>query len=198
MSTFNRPNVTYEVRHKDSMGDTDALKDLVRTVKVQHKKAEEEGAPCSGIVYVHKRDDTTMISASLQKAGIAAEPYHAGLKDKDRKRIQQEWTDGIVKVAIATVAFGMGIDLAHVRYVLHWSMSKTVEGFYQESGRAGRDGLASKSIVYYSKDDAAKFAFLIRKNSERNEAKGKKSAIDGNNLDALNKMVEYCTTSCCR
>ena len=90
------------------------------------------------------------------------------------------------------------IMLAHVRYVLHWSMSKTVEGFYQESGRAGRDGLASKSILYYSKGDATKFAFLIRKNSERNEAKGKKSVGDDHSLDALNKMVELCTISCCR
>jgi ATP-dependent DNA helicase RecQ len=198
MSTFNRPNVSYEVRYRDSMGDVEALKDLVKTVQTQHQKAQREGVPCSGIVYVHKRDDTTMISATLQKAGIAAAPYHAGLKDKDRTRIQQEWTDGIINVAIATVAFGMGIDLAHVRYVLHWSMSKTVEGFYQESGRAGRDGLASKSILYYSKGDATKFAFLIRKNSEKNEAKGKKSVGDDHSLDALNKMVEFCTISCCR
>lgn len=107
-----------------------------------------------------------------------------------------------MKVAVATVAFGMGIDLAHVRYVLHWSMSKTVEGFYQESGRAGRDGLKSKSILYYSRDDASKFQFLIRKNAERKANDGKSAAhannLDERNMDALTKMIEYCTEPCCR
>jgi len=123
--TFNRANVNYEVRYKDSMGDDEALKDLIKTIKYEHGKADKEGAPCSGIVYVHKRDDTAMIVAKLLKvrkrvqfqfwnivldpdlfisfaffqAGVAAAPYHAGLKDGDRKRIQQEWTDGKVKVA---------------------------------------------------------------------------------------------------
>lgn len=198
MSTFNRPNLSYEVRYKDTMGNDEALKDLVKTIKAEHANALKDKRPCSGIVYVHKRDDTTIISKTLKKAGIKAAPYHAGLKDQDRKRIQQDWTDGVINVAIATVAFGMGIDLAHVRYVLHWSMSKTVEGFYQESGRAGRDGLRSKSILYYSKDDASKFAFLIRKNFERNQAQGRKSNTDDHSLDALNKMVEFCTLSCCR
>lgn len=85
MSTFNRPNVSYEVRYKDSMvmgtgGDDAALKDLIRTIQREHRKANVEGVPCSGIVYVHKRDDTTMITKKLQKAGISAAPYHAGLK----------------------------------------------------------------------------------------------------------------------
>eukprot|EP00551_Chaetoceros_affinis_P012543 CAMPEP_0203681344 /NCGR_PEP_ID=MMETSP0090-20130426/42462_1 /ASSEMBLY_ACC=CAM_ASM_001088 /TAXON_ID=426623 /ORGANISM="Chaetoceros affinis, Strain CCMP159" /LENGTH=148 /DNA_ID=CAMNT_0050549795 /DNA_START=179 /DNA_END=622 /DNA_ORIENTATION=+ len=140
MSTFNRPNVQYEIRYKDSMGESSALEDLVKVVQEEHSQAARKNAMCSGIVYVHKRDDTTLIASEIAKVGITAAPYHAGLKDKERKEIQQKWTDGHVKVAVATVAFGMGIDLAHVRYVIHWSMSKSVEGFYQESGRAGRDG----------------------------------------------------------
>lgn len=96
----------------------------------------------------------------------------------------------------------MGIDLAHVRYVIHWSMAKTVEGFYQESGRGGRDGKNSKSILYYSSEDASKFQFLIRKASESKASKTKSSlAIEeehSRSMDALTKMINYCTQPCCR
>ena len=92
----------------------------------------------------------------------------------------------------------MGIDLAHVRYVIHWSMAKTVEGFSQESGRGGRDGNPAKSILYYSKDDAGLFAFIIKKNAEGKAAQKKKQAQDDRALAELQKMVDYCTTACCR
>ena len=93
---------------------------------------------------------------------------------------------------------GMGIDLAHVRYVLHWSMAKTVEGFYQESGRGGRDGLPAKSILYYSKDDASLFAFIIKKGAEGKAARRMQQTQDDRALTELQNMVDYCTTACCR
>jgi len=198
MSTFNRPNIHYEVRFKDNMGDAQALEDLTNVVIGEHKKAFEEKVPCSGIVYVHKRDDTKLIAETITEAGISAAPYHAGMKDKERKEMQRQWMNGEVKVAVATVAFGMGIDLAHVRYVLHWAMSKSVEGFYQESGRGGRDGLQSESILYYSKDDASKFQFLIRKTMEAKASKGKSTSGEHRSMETLDKMIKYCTLTSCR
>jgi ATP-dependent DNA helicase RecQ len=202
MSSFNRPNITYQVRYKDSldaMRPGGSLGDLVQLIKEQHNSSKQ----CSGIIYVHKREDTTFIAKQISEvAGIPAAAYHGGLKAGERTRVQQDWTAGILKVAVATVAFGMGIDLAHVRYVVHWSMAKTVEGFYQESGRAGRDGLEALSVLYYSKDDASRFAFIIRKSAE---AANKKNSGNNNNknpaeqpLEALQQMSNYCMEPSCR
>lgn len=126
--------------------------------------------------------------------------FISGLTKKQRNETQTNWTAGKIKVAIATVAFGMGIDLAHVRYVIHWSMPKSVEAFYQESGRAGRDMLPAKSILYFSKDEASRYAFLIRKAAEDKVKKSKNplQQADDRNLDELQKMVDYCMMQCCR
>ena len=167
MGTFNRPNISYEVRFKDSLNATKphgALMDVVAEVKRQHE-ATKKNEPCSGIIYVHKREDCESLAKQISKAtGLVCLSYHAGLKDAERDATQRKWTEGTCKVAVATVAFGMGIDLPHVRYVIHWTMAKSLDGFYQESGRGGRDGKQAASICYYSKDDADKFAFLVKIN----------------------------------
>ena len=207
IATFNRPNVNYEVRYKSSLEVSrpmGAEGDLVDLVKMQHALALASGEPCAGIVYAHKRSDTESLARRInQEAGVRAAPYHAGLASGKRSEVQRMWTSGEVQVAVATVAFGMGIDLAHVRYVVHWAMAKTVEGFYQESGRGGRDGKSALSVLYYSKEDASKFSFIMRKEME---GKARKRGIDPSvaaleddrSLTALQGMVDYCVKSGCR
>ena len=197
MSSFNRVNISYQVRFKDSfdnMTDHGAVGDLLLFIQQQHKHHLTMSTPCSGIVYCHRRQDTESIAQQITKrTGIKAASYHAGLKDAERSQVQSDWTDGKIHIAVATVAFGMGVDLAHVRYVVHWSLPKTVEGFYQESGRSGRDLKPAVSVLYYSKDDASRFAYIIRTSATPKNKDSSERA-----LEALELMVNYCVLPACR
>ncbi|KAG7342356.1 ATP-dependent DNA helicase RecQ [Nitzschia inconspicua] len=198
VGSFDRPNINYTVKFKD--GIDNPIQDLVKIISKNHQKCESDKAPCSGIVYVHKREDTAMIASAISKAGISASAYHAGLKKDDRLAVQDGWSNGNIQVAVATVAFGMGIDKDCVRYVIHWCIPKSIEGFYQESGRAGRDGQQSHSILYYSSDDVQKFKYLIQKQSSGTNRDGQKK--DQTNLkrklSQLADMERYCTELKCR
>ena len=227
MGSFNRPNISYEVRFKDALAKRPkgALLDLIGEVERQHEGAKE---PRSGIIYVHKREDCDSIAKAISSAtGIYCLAYHAGLKDAERAETQTKWTKGTCQVVVATVAFGMGVDLPHVRYVIHWNISKSLEGFCkfplcvsrkdfqellanqindrnradQESGRAGRDGKEAKSIVYFSKDDASLFSFLVKKNAERKASKEgarvQQQRAD-NRLVEIECMTRFCTIAGCR
>jgi RecQ family ATP-dependent DNA helicase len=199
VGSFNRPNIYYKVRYKDLLDDASpagAMGDLIQFIQERHKRCKEKKVPCSGIIYVHKREDTTQLALAIRKrTGIAAAGYHGGLKHEERAQVQKDWTCGKIPIAIATVAFGMGIDLAHVRYVVHWSLAKTVEAFYQESGRGGRDGLESFSLLYFSKSDVSKFQFLIQQRQSKGPDDDKSSLRA---LEALQKMNEYATSGLCR
>jgi len=153
---FNRPNLRYAVFEK-----RDAFKQLLEWCTA---RASE-----SGIVYTQSRNSAEDLSHRLSAAGIPARPYHAGLTPSQRARNQEQFIRDDIRVICATIAFGMGIDKPNVRYVVHYDVPKSIEGYYQETGRAGRDGLPSECALFFSGGDAAKQRHFIRQIEDEGE-----------------------------
>ena len=141
-SSFARPNLSYAVRHTD-----DKNEQLLRIIN------NVEG---SGIVYMRSREGCEQLAETLRAEGISASYYHAGLPHAERSMRQEEWTSGRTRIMVATNAFGMGIDKADVRVVVHYTMSDSLESYYQEAGRAGRDGKRSYAVLLVASDDKSK------------------------------------------
>ena len=175
---LNRPNLTYTVQTKDR----DSLRDLLRLLKSRDGE--------SAIIYRATRKGTEDMAADICRRGFKALPYHAGLERSIRDDAQERFIRGETPIIVATIAFGMGIDKPDVRLVVHYDLPKTLEGYYQETGRAGRDGLPSDCVLYYSYSDKAKqdyFIDQIEDAKERDEAQRK-----------LALMVEFCKLQTCR
>ena len=173
--SFNRPNLSYEVRP--------FVKDMVG---VMAKIINEEYRNKSGIIYCLSRNDCENVAKELTtKHRIPAQYYHAGMDKDEKLLVQRRWQAGEAKVVVATIAFGMGIDKANVRYVFHYSLPKSLEGYYQETGRAGRDGKFSRCIMFYTYRDKAKLERLI--DSGEGDARQKQ-----NLKQSLQKVVAYC------
>ncbi|EFO94352.1 CRE-RCQ-5 protein [Caenorhabditis remanei] len=160
----------------------------------------------SAIVYCRSRNECEQVAKMLVIAGIPAMAYHAGLGKKDRNDVQEQWMSNEIPVVAATVAFGMGIDKPDVRAVIHWSPSQNLAGYYQEAGRAGRDGKRSYCRIYYSKQDKNALNFLVsgelaklREKAKKNNAEGEKAAMQIKSIQTgLQKMLDYCESAKCR
>ncbi|MDI9372411.1 MAG: DNA helicase RecQ [Verrucomicrobiota bacterium] len=177
VASFNRPNLTYRVFAKHKPYD-------------QLRKFLRERPGQSGIVYCQARKTAESVASRLEADGLKAKPYHAGLTAKERTAHQELFLQDEVRVICATIAFGMGINKPNVRFVVHYDLPKNIEGYYQETGRAGRDGLPSECVLLFSAGDVAKLVRFIDEKSdpgERNIAH-----------EQLRQMVHYAESSGCR
>lgn len=179
VSSFNRENLFYEVRPKGKKDAT--MRQMVQVIKTIPGQ--------SGIIYVQARKSTEEIAQVLNVNGIKAAPYHAGLDAKTRSATQDAFLMEDIDVIVATIAFGMGIDKPDVRFVIHFNMPKSIENYYQETGRAGRDGLEGKCVAFFSYKDMAKLEKFLR---DKPVAEREMSA------QLMQEVMAYVETTGCR
>ncbi|EYC14323.1 hypothetical protein Y032_0041g475 [Ancylostoma ceylanicum] len=183
ISSFVRTNLTYEIIPKAAKSFTNVI-----------EKMKQLYPGKAGIVYCLSRKECESVCTALTKAGVYADVYHAGLPDKQRIQVQHRWLRNTVNVICATIAFGMGIDKPDVRFVIHYSLPKSIEGYYQETGRAGRDGHPSYCLLLYSYQDSIRLRKMIEADDSQAPA-----SVRSMHLQNIYQMVSYCENiSTCR
>lgn len=177
ISSFDRPNLSLTVRH--GLNKREKIAAIVHFIRMHHNQ--------SGIIYCMRRADTTELADDLSMYNIRAIAYHAGLPPAQREQAQNDFINDRVEVVCATVAFGMGIDKSNVRWVIHYSVPGSIENYYQEIGRAGRDGMKSDTLMFYSMNDLV----VLRKFAEE-------SGQPEVNLEKLDRIKRYAESNVCR
>uniref|UniRef100_UPI0037E89F47 ATP-dependent DNA helicase Q5 n=1 Tax=Semicossyphus pulcher TaxID=241346 RepID=UPI0037E89F47 len=192
-----RSNLHYDVIFRELLPNPYAhLHAFIKKALGLDSKSNGQGC---GIVYCRTREACETVAFQLTKLGVLSKPYHAGLKAGDRTEVQNEWMQGKVLVIVATISFGMGIDKANVRFVAHWNLAKSLASYYQESGRAGRDGLPSSCRTYYSPKDKEQLNFLIRQEvGRKQEKRGSAKETDKTAIKDFEAMVSFCEQEACR
>ncbi|KNC82672.1 hypothetical protein SARC_05049 [Sphaeroforma arctica JP610] len=167
-----RNELFYEVANKGT--DSESQRDVSKYIQKIKRNTLKDCDAFSGIVYCHTRDQCHVMAQVLSNGGVVAKAYHAGLGVKERARVQQAWMEGAAEVVCATVSFGMGIDKTNVRVVVHYSLSNSLESYYQEAGRAGRDGKRAFCRLYYCTKDAETRRYLLMKELQLQKDKNRK------------------------